>query len=676
MNEKEAKLQIDNLRSEINEHNHRYYVLSEPIISDSEYDLLFRELQALEQKYPHLKSANSPSAKVGAGVQNEFTSVQHSVPMLSLDNALDTEELEAFYARVEKLYKENGISAAPEFCVEYKFDGVALSCSYRNGEFTRAATRGDGYSGEDISENVRTIKSVPLQLRQIDQSSVTSADIDIEVRGEVLFLKSDFDKLNQSRSEAGEPQFANGRNAASGSLRQLNSRITATRPLTFFAYGLYSETKLNAVTHQSLMQFAAKLGFKVSPLLQIVRSRQELVELYAQAQASRDSLPFEVDGLVIKVNQISAQDLLAYRQRSPRWAIAAKFPATEASTKLLSIEIQVGRTGAITPVANLQSVQVGGVIVSRATLHNEDEIRRKDVRIGDTVIVRRQGDVIPAVVGPVLAARTGSEEVYIFPKDCPACGSQVKKEEDEAVYRCHNPACPAQLEQRLLHFASRLGADIRGLGDKLVLSLMQNKLVGSIADLYKLEPATLAELDRMGELSANKIVKQIQDSRVIPLNRFIYALGIRHVGERASELLAKHFISLERFKLAKLEELLEIHEIGQESAKSIVSFLEDPLESKLIQDLLAAGFEVQNQQQSSLDQSLAGKSFVLTGTLATLGRKEAEKAIAERGGKVASSVSKLTSFVVAGDEAGSKLEKAQKLGVAVLSEAKFLDLLK
>ncbi len=662
------KQRIKVLRAEISDHNYRYYVLSEPSVADAQYDQLFRELQSLEESYPQFADRNSPTAKVGSTVLSAFDSVQHARPMLSLDNALDQTELEEFYDRVEKLYLEEGYKLPMELCVEYKFDGVALSSTYEDGRYSKAATRGDGYTGEDITENVRTIKSVPLALREPVKGS-------LEIRGEVLFLKDDFNKLNQQRQLAGEALFANARNSASGTLRQLDSKITASRPLTFFCYGLTIESYQGLKTHSEQMEKAAKLGFKISPLLKVVRSKAELVELYNHEMQARESLPFEVDGLVVKVNKLDVQEKLGYRQRSPRWAIAAKFPAMEASTKLLDIVTQVGRTGAITPVAILQPVQVGGVVVSKATLHNEDEIKRKGIKIGDTVIVKRQGDVIPAVIAPVIAARDGTEKDFSFPKECPECGSSIEKEESEAVYRCPNPDCPAKLLQRLLHFASRLGADIRGLGDKLVENLLQNKMVSSIADLYRLDPLKLAELDRMGKLSADKLIKQIEQSKNITLSKFIYSLGIRHIGERSAQVLAKHFKNLATFRSANEEQLLSIHEIGQESASAVKEFLADFKEISLIDDLLGFGFNIEEEIVNEAEQTLAGKSFVLTGSLESMGRKEAEQKILAKGGKVSSSVSKATSFVVAGSEAGSKLDKATKLGVQVLTEEEFLSLL-
>ena len=577
-----AKSRIEILSKELNEHNYRYYVISAPIISDSEYDKCFRELEALENQFPQLKKLDSPTQRVGAQLQDGFSQVAHEVPMLSLTNALDEEEISAFHARTLRLFEDAGIKSEPKYSIEYKFDGVALSCSYLDGALLRAATRGDGQVGEDVTSNVRTIRSIPLALRTASKTSI-KVPAKLEIRGEVLILNEDFKKLNKEREERGENLFANARNSASGSLRQLDPKITATRPLTFFAYGLIADDNLGVQNHSELMGLVAEMGFKTSPLLKVV-SGSELLSTYAFAKEQRNVLPFEVDGIVIKVNNLSAQDLLGFRQRSPRWAIAAKFPAVEAYTKLLDINIQVGRTGAITPVAILEPVQVAGVVVSRATLHNEDEILRKELKIGDTVIVRRQGDVIPAVVAAVLSRRDGSERPFIFPKNCPECQSELQRGEDEAVYRCLNSSCPAKLLQRILHFSSRTGADIEGLGDKLAELLLKEGIIKSLSDLYRLQVDAIAKLPRLGELSAKNLLAQINKSKSIPLARFIFALGIRHVGERGAFLLAQHFITLDKLRVANIEELLAIHEIGEETANSLVTFFSEESESQLIDE--------------------------------------------------------------------------------------------
>lgn len=665
-----TKARIAELSLQLHEHNYSYYVNSSPKVSDAEYDKLFRELEELENKFPELRKSDSPTQRVGAVVQDGFNQVAHSVPMLSLTNALDSHELTEFHNRILKLFEEVGLKQEPEYCLEYKFDGVALSCSFEDGALVRAATRGDGQLGEEITSNVRTIRSVPLQLRKHEKLPTK-----LEVRGEVLFLRDDFTRLNGERERAGESLFANARNAASGSLRQLDPKITASRPLTFFAYGYVGVEALGFQTHAKVMHYIANLGFRISPLFEVVRGIDDLLLAYSKAIADRDTLPFEVDGIVVKINNLAAQDQLGYRQRSPRWAIAAKFPAQEAFTKLLEIVVQVGRTGAATPVAILEPVQVGGVVVSRATLHNEDEIKRKDVRVGDTVIVRRQGDVIPAVVGPVLAKRDGTEIEFEFPRHCPECNTLLEKEVEEAVYRCTNSVCPAKLLQRILHYSSRLGADIEGLGDKLVELLLKQGLLSSISDLYRLKVETLSKLPRLGELSAKNLVQQIDKSKNIALSKFIHALGIRHVGERGAYLLAQHFVNLEKIRSVRIEQLLEVHEVGEETATSLLTFFSDPNEVRLIDELLQLGVVVSPFLETKQEKIFAGKSIVLTGSFENFSRKQAEQLIVERGGKAASSVSKSTSFVVAGTEAGSKLEKAKALGIQILNEEEFAKIL-
>ena len=660
------RARIEQLVQDLNEHCYRYYVLSQPTISDAEYDRLYRELEKLEEANPQYLRADSPTRRVGAQALSEFASVSHSMPMLSLSNAMNEGELAEFNQRALKLA---GIeSDSIEYCVEYKFDGVALSIRYQDGVLVQAATRGDGVNGEDVTQNIRTVKSVPLRLRQ----NVPGA---FEVRGEVLFLKADFEELNAERIKNGEEPFANPRNSASGSLRQLDSQITAKRPLTFFAYGIGQVERFAlGSTHAECMQAVAQCGFQISPLFEVVRGGSAVIAAYHRAEAERENLPFEVDGLVVKVNSLPLQEQMGFRHRSPRWAIAAKFAALEENTKLLDIVIQVGRTGALTPVAVLEPVQVGGVIVSRATLHNEDEIKRKDLRIGDTVVVRRQGDVIPAVVASVASARKGGERKFVFPKECPECGSKVAREEDEAAYRCVNPHCPAKLEQRVLHFASRNAADIEGLGDKMVQLLLEHGLISDLPSLYDLTQAQLEALPRMGELSSKNLLEALEQSKRIALDRFIFALGIRHVGEKTAQVLARRCGSLTNFVKMNYEELLTIDEIGEETARTITDFLASPEERAAIEGLLAHGFMI-SESSAPAGTALQGKSFVITGTLSSMSRKQAEERITALAGKVSSAVSKRTDYVVAGEEAGSKLQKAQELGVKILDEAEFLALI-
>ncbi len=664
----DAQKTINSLVDALNEHSHRYYVLSKPTVSDAEYDRLFRELEALEAKYPELIRADSPTQRVGSAPLDEFKTVPHEVPMLSLNNALTMDELVEFDAQVTRFLEKDGVTSSEiEYCVEHKFDGVAVSLMYVDGRFTRGLTRGDGFQGEDITQNLKTIKAIPLQLRKTVPGN-------LEIRGEVLFLKDDFEKFNTDRVAQGEDAFANPRNAASGSLRQLDSQITASRPLTFFAYG-YGVSPDNFLprTHYASVQLAQTLGFPISPVLTACNGIQALETIYHQTDSTRSSLPFEIDGLVVKVNSFELQERLGFRQRTPRWAIAAKFAAVEENTKLLAIDIQVGRTGALTPVAILQPVQVGGVVVSRATLHNEDEIKRKGLKIGDTVIVRRQGDVIPAVVAPIASLRDGTERDFVFPTECPVCGTTALKPEGEAVSRCPNSGCPAQLANRIIHFASRKGADIEGLGEKNVELLLSHKLVEDLSGLYSLNIDTLKELPRMGELSAQNLIEALEASKVIKLDRFMYALGIRHVGERTALILSRHCGTVDKFLALTHDELLEIHEIGTETASAVEEFLKDPREVGMVRSLLKAGFTI-SPPDAVQSGTLSGKTFVLTGTLPTLGRKDAEKMIQSLGGKVSSSVSKKTDYVLAGEEAGSKLEKAKELGVMIITEEQFKEM--
>lgn len=674
-----AQEKIDHLVETLNEHSYRYYVLSQPSISDAEYDELFRELQKLEESHPTLVRSDSPTQRVGAKPLEGFATVQHRLPMLSLDNAMNEEELTDFDEQVRRFLAKDGHEPGDiDYTVEFKFDGVAVSLVYQDGKLEQAATRGDGTTGEDVTSNVRTIKAIPLKLRgkHIPQGR-------LEVRGEVLFRKKEFDALNEERQARGEETFANPRNAASGSLRQLDPQETAKRPLWFFAYGVgvvESESAgIKDLARKPLadaMRTIESLGFSISPGYRVVRGATQLVDAYRSAEAERDSLPFEVDGIVIKVNDVALQERLGFRQRSPRWAAAAKFKPVEAVTTLEDIIIQVGRTGALTPVAVLKPVRVGGVVVSRATLHNQDEIERKGLLIGDAVVVRRQGDVIPAVVAAITTSRTGTEKRFSFPTKCPECSTPVEREEGEAVTRCPNEQCPAKLHNRLVHYASRDATDIEGLGDKMVGLLLEHKLVSDLPDLYALKVEALKELPRMGELSSKNLVDGIQGSKSKALDRFIFALGIRHVGSKTAQVLARHAQTIERFLTLTEEELLSIAEVGPETARAVSEYLGSRYAQGLVKGLLEHGVAPEPVVvDSSKVGALSGQSFVLTGTLATMSRKEAEERILDRGGKVSSSVSKKTSYVVAGESPGSKLDAAKKLGVPVLSEDEFSNLL-
>ncbi len=671
VSETSPRERIDLLVNELQEHCYRYYVLSQPLISDVEYDRRYRELEALEKEYPQFLRSDSPTQRVGARPLEGFATVVHRVPMLSLNNAMDETEITAFDDQVRRLAAKSGWdSDEMEYTVEHKFDGVAVTLTYERGMLTQAATRGDGSIGEDITSNARTIAAVPLRLRDAFAAAAV-----VEIRGEVLFRKQDFQLLNEERARAGEDPFANPRNAASGSLRQLDPRITASRPLTFYAYGTGAVDGVPLPeTHFEIMQVVRHSGLAISPFFELASGSKALVESYRRAQEQRESLPFEVDGVVIKINRISLQSALGFRQRSPRWAIAAKFPALEENTTLQDIVIQVGRTGVLTPVAILEPVRVGGVIVSRATLHNEDEIERKGLLIGDTVVVRRQGDVIPAVVAVVSSARTGGETPFRFPSSCPECGAAVAREEGESAYRCPNRFCPAKLNQRVLHFAKREAADIEGLGEKLVDLLVDRHLILDLASLYELRLEDLVELPRMGELSSNNLLSAIEKSKRMTLERFIFALGIFHVGERTARAVAEVSLTLEGFLKLSEEQLLAVKDIGPEIARSLVTFLSDPAERGTISRLLRQGVTVLPCQERS-SQSLQGKTFVITGSLEKLSRKEAENEILSRSGAVTSTVSKKTDYVVVGADPGSKYEKALELGVSILNEDEFFQLL-
>lgn len=663
MNRAEAQERITQLIHELEDACYRYYVLSQPTLSDAEYDRRFRELEKLELDFPDLVRPDSPTRRVGAAPASGFVTVPHALPMLSLTNAMNAAEIESFDEQVRRfLGDQNTASSAPKYSIELKFDGVAVSLRYEAGVLKQALTRGDGLSGEDITQNIRTVLPVPLRLRGQQIPEV------LEVRGEVVFSKDAFTRLNAERLAAGEEPFANPRNAASGSLRQLDSRETAKRKLSFYAYGLGAMQGWTIpATHTECLHALRQFGFQISPFLRLANTAQDLVAIYAEADELRESLPFEVDGLVIKVDSLDQQEALGFRQRSPRWAVAAKFAAVEEHTKLLDIVVQVGRTGAITPVAILEPAQVGGVVVSRATLHNEDEIKRKDLRIGDLVVVRRQGDVIPAVVAAVTAARTGGEREFVFPRTCPECESKLERPQGEAVSRCINRNCPARIEQRILHFASRNAVDIEGLGEKWVAQFIEKNLVEKLSDIYTLSKDQILTLPRTGEALAEKLLAAISRSKNVPLNRFIFALGLRHVGERTALILARFCRTIEGFLGLSREVLEGIPEVGTETAASVWAYVSSKEGQDEVQQLLAVG--VRPEALAEVARTLNGKTFVLTGTLPTMSRQEAQSLIEAQGGKVSSSVSAKTSYVVAGAEPGSKLEKAKTLGIVILDEA-------
>lgn len=652
----------------LEQHNYAYYALDAPTVSDAEFDALMRELQQLEQAYPVLQRPDSPTQRVGGVALGAFESVRHAVPMLSLANAFDDEEVAAFDQRISQMLRQAGQLAADgkvQYFCELKLDGLALSLRYEQGLLVQAATRGDGQTGEDVTSNVRTIRSVPLKLG-------LGAPAVVEVRGEVFMNRADFDGLNQRQAARGDKVFVNPRNAAAGSLRQLDPKVTSTRPLRFFAYGWGEVSEPLRATHSEMLDWLAELGLPVNQPEHVLATGVDgLLAFYRQIEARRSSLDYDIDGVVYKVNSLAAQKTLGFVAKAPRFALAHKFAAEQAQTRLLGIDLQVGRTGAITPVARLAPVFVGGVTVTNATLHNEDEIRRKDIRIGDTVIVRRAGDVIPEVVGPVIDMRPPEARLFEMVSCCPVCGSAIERPEGEAVARCTGGLfCGAQRKQSLIHAASRKALDIEGLGDKLVEQLVDKGRVRSLADIFGLSQHELAGYDRMGQKSAQNIVQAIDAAKKPSLERFIYALGIRHVGETTARDLARHFNSIDGLMAADEDALLSVPDVGPVVAASIAHFFAETHNREVIADLFKAGVQPQAPQMPhGANASMAGVTFVLTGTLPTWTREEASQAIMAAGGKVSGSVSKKTSYVVAGEEAGSKLAKAESLGVTILDEA-------
>ncbi|MBC7756322.1 MAG: NAD-dependent DNA ligase LigA [Bdellovibrio sp.] len=662
-----ALQQVTVLKTAISQHDYHYYVLDAPSISDSEYDGLYRQLVDLEKQFPPLITPDSPTQRVGGSALSAFDSVTHRQAMLSLNNAFGDDELLAFDKRIRGGL---GIEQA-EYALEPKFDGLAVTLTYENGVFTQGATRGDGYTGENVTHNLRTIRAIPTRLHLANPPKL------LEVRGEVLMLKKDFERLNQTQEKLGTKLFANPRNAAAGSLRQLDPAITATRPLHFFAYGLGSLITSETISapslksHSEAMSYLAELRFPVSDLRAVKQDAIGLQQYYAQIGAKRSSLPFDIDGVVYKVNNFAQQAELGFVSRAPRWAIAHKYPAEEATTVVEDITVQVGRTGAITPVARLKSVFVGGVNVTNATLHNEDELRRKDIHIGDTVIVRRAGDVIPEVVSVVLENRPANAREFVMPSICPDCGSHIIRLADEAVSRCTGGLiCPAQRKQAITHFASRKALDIEGMGEKLADLLVDADLVKSLDDIYKLDAATLAKLERMAQKSAQNVVDALNHSKTTTLARFIYGLGIRNVGEATAKDLSAHFGSLQALLNAEFDVLLQVNDVGPIVAESILQFFSEPHNRQVIESMQQLGLHwPETAGKQKMTGVLLDKTFVLTGTLPNLSRDVAQALIEEAGGKVSGSVSKKTHYVVAGSDAGSKLEKAQELGVAVIDEA-------
>jgi len=660
----EAQARVEELRRQIDHHDYLYYVLDQPAIPDAEYDRLLRELQRLERQYPELVTPESPTQRVAGAPAEGFEEVRHTTPMLSLANAFSEEEAREFDRRIRERLGRETIG----YVVEPKLDGVAIALSYRAGRLVRAATRGDGLHGEDVTANVRTIHAVPLRLQ------ASGWPESLEVRGEIYMPLAGFNRYNEAALEAGEKTLVNPRNAAAGSLRQLDSRVTAARPLAFFAYAM-AEGAGVAGRHSAALELLRNWGFPVNPEVRSAAGIDACLAYHGKMLAKRARLPYEIDGVVYKVDDFGLQEALGTVSRAPRWALAHKFPAQEEITRLLAIEVQVGRTGAITPVARLEPVFVGGVTVTNATLHNEDEIRRKDVRPGDWVVVRRAGDVIPEVVGVVTERREGDLPQFQWPRHCPICGSAIERVEGEAVARCTGGLfCPAQRKRSILHFASRNAMDIEGLGEKLVDQLVESGLAGSVADLYRLTREQLSSLERMGEKSAANLLAQLEKSKRVPLGRLLFALGIREVGEVTARSLARQYRSLEALMEADEQSLTEVPDVGPVVAGHVHAFFRERHNREIIQALRDAGVRWTAPERQSGERPLAGQTWVLTGAL-SLPRNEARQVLESLGAKVAGSVSARTSVVLAGAEAGSKLRKAEQLGVRVIDEEAFRDLL-
>ena len=655
------KERMERLTKEIEQHSYNYYVLDNPTITDFEYDRLIHELMELEKEYPQFKANNSPTERVGGKVLEGFETVTHSVPMESLNDAFSKEEIEDFDKSVRKSVDN------PEYVVEMKIDGLSVSLEYIDGEFVRGSTRGDGTVGEDVTQNLKTVKAIPLRL--------TEKLPYLEVRGEVYMPVSSFVALNNKREENDEPLFANPRNAAAGSLRQLNSAITAKRNLSIFVFNIQQIQGKELYSHTESLDYLKQLGFKVSPRYNVFSKIEDAYAEILNIGEMRGELGFDIDGAVIKINDFSTRTKLGSTAKAPRWAVAYKYPAEQKQTKLLDITIQVGRTGVLTPTAELEPVRIAGSTVSRATLHNIDNITSKDIRIGDTVIIQKAGDIIPEVVEVVKEKRSGEESVYTMPEKCPVCGTKVVREADEAATRCVNPECPAQKIRNIIHFASKDAMDIDGLGPAIIEQLAEQKLVNSPADLYYLRYEDLVEIERMGVKSANNLIKAIENSKNAGLDRVIFALGIRNIGSKAGKILAEKYGDIDSLSDATEEELTKIEDIGPIMAKSITNFFSSTGAIDIIQKLRFAGVDLTYTKKST-DNRFEGMTFVLTGTLPTYSRDEASEIIENFGGKTSSSVSKNTAYVLAGEKAGSKLAKAEQLGVKIIDEAEFVSMIK
>jgi len=668
-----ARQRLAELRAQLNFHAHRYYVLDDPLIADAEYDRLFRELLALEERYPTLVTSDSISQRVGGAVLTAFRSVEHRVPMLSLENAFDEAELRQFEERIRRfLTLDQKQSLA--YMAEPKLDGLAVELIYQNGTLTEGSTRGDGHTGEEITANLRTIHALPLRLAASQDSPAPDR---LEVRGEVFITTAGFKALNEQRARDGEPLFANPRNAAAGSLRQLDSTVTARRPLDFFVYGVADPTQLQATTQQEILHRLQQLGFKVNPHIRHCHNLTEVIDHFQALNQLREQLPYEIDGMVVKVDSLDLQRRLGTKARSPRWAIAAKFPASQATTRLKGVEFGVGRTGAITPVALLEPVNIGGVLVSRASLHNEDIINNKDLRVGDTVLVQRAGDVIPEVVKPLVELRRGDEQKISMPVNCPECGHRLRRElkKDgvaESVTRCPNRDCAAQLLRRLIHFTGKAGLDIDGLGKKIMEQLVAARLVKDIPDIYRLTADKLVDLDGWGELSAANALRAIAASREPSFARLVSALGIKNVGEEVAAMLERHFHgSLASLQAASKDELMQIEGIGEEIATQLRAFFDREDNRQILAALDELGVRVKAPPPAAGDQPLAGRVFLFTGSLAGFSRNEAKARVKEMGGQVAGGISRKVTDLVCGDEPGSKRAKAAELGIRILNEEEF-----
>ncbi|HEX8845755.1 MAG TPA: NAD-dependent DNA ligase LigA [Pyrinomonadaceae bacterium] len=663
-----TRKEIESLREEIRRHEELYYVHDNPEISDAEYDALLAQLQELETTHPELVTPDSPTQRVGGRPAEGFAEYVHRRPMLSLDNSYNIEDLRAFDERCQRLADGRSF----EYVAELKIDGLSISLHYQNDLLVRGVTRGDGRVGEDVTQNARTIRSIPLRLKGVDGKLE-----EVEVRGEAYLSRSIFDRINAEREDEGLPRFANPRNAAAGTIRQLDPKIVAARRLDMFAYDVITGERKPFASHWEALGWLESAGFHVNQHRALCASIDEVIEFCNRMEQTRDELGYEIDGVVVKVNSTALQDEFGATTKAPRWAIAYKYPARQATTKVLSIVVQVGRTGALTPVANLEPVQLAGTTVARATLHNEDEIRRLDVREGDWVLIEKSGEIIPKVLKVVESRRTGEEKKFRMPKKCPVCGGVISRPEGEVVSRCVAADCSAQLKARLLHFASRRAMRIEGLGEALVEQLVEKKMVNDVGDLYRLKLEDVASLERMAEKSASNLIGQIEASKKRDLPQLVYGLGIRHVGERTAGILARHFRSLERLSRATVEEIDDLHEIGMTVAQSVRDWFDDAGNLYLTERLREAGVrtEMEGGRDEMQDEAFAGRQFVLTGKLESLTRDEARALIEARGGRVTSSVSKKTDYVVAGEDAGSKLDKAQALGLTVIDEAALKKLL-